>query len=173
MHTRPRVSVLRRSGSPSQFLLWSHRLREQTASPAPAAVAPISKAPTLPSPVLLARRQRSGSLRPEHCRPGAQTEALHGPDCRHREQGHCAGALPEATRSHADPPTPSAPGAMRLRGDPVRRAGKRNLETALFPSSVKASRRWSTGIWWQVAPAHPWPPRPPPGRHRSNRRETR
>lgn len=79
-----------------------------------------------------------------------------------RDSGHLRGPLRAATPSDTDPST-----RFVLRSDesemcpPCQKDRENESEDNPFFSPVlRSPRRWSAGIWWQIAPAHPWLPRP-------------
>ena len=128
-------------------------------------MAPIARASTLLSSILLVLCQSSAlfflstatSRAARRRRPLFQTPGI-------RDDGHLRGPPPAATPSDMDPSTRFA-----LRSDESEMCAPRQKDrenesgdNLFFSPVLRSPRRWSAGIWWQIAPTHPWLPRPPP-----------
>lgn len=80
-----------------------------------------------------------------------------------RDDGHLRDPLPAATPSDMDRSTRFALRSDESEMCPPHQKDRENEsgDNPFFSPVLRSPRRWSAGIWWQIAPAHPWLPRPP------------
>ena len=80
-----------------------------------------------------------------------------------RDDGHLRDPLPAATPSDMDRSTRFALRSDESEMCPPHQKDRENEsgDNPFFSPVLRSPRRWSAGIWWQIAPAHAWLPRPP------------